>query len=262
MKETTGRVFVVVVVVALVICSSVSFSKNNVCVESTLQSTFESQSLRALANEKEFKEHNIVFIKDVFDQAYFRVLKDGVLGHLNKGTMKRNNAFTSVRRAMTVKASDLRDEKNARDLYYSKFFIKDLRRMTGLPLENVSCNDEASMNVLVYNKPNDFISWHHDPNHYKGRRLTVLISLVNENAREPDKLSESELQYILDGKQHSIKMPPNSMLVFDGSKIKHRATSIGEGDTRIVLSFTYCDVCREGLMGYMFKKIKELVLGY
>lgn len=255
MKETTVRVIVIVTLVF--VCTSVSFSKNNVCVQSTVPI-----KLNELVPRTEFKERNIVFMKGVFDKAYFEELKGGVLGHLNKRTMKRNNAFTSVRRAMTVKASDLRTEENTRNLYYSKEFIKILSGITGLPLENVSCNDEASMNVLVYNQPDDFISWHHDPNHYKGRRLNVLISLVNENASEAGNLSESELQYIVDGKQYSIKMPPNSMLVFDGSKIKHRATSIGEGDTRIVLSFTYCDVCREGLMGYAFKKIKELVLGY
>jgi hypothetical protein len=52
-------------------------------------------------------------------------------------------------------------------------------------------------------------------------------------------------------------MKPNSLLVFDGTKILHTATGIKPNETRIVLTFTYCDVCKEKIYARSIRKIKE-----
>ena len=121
------------------------------------------------------------------------------------------------------------------------------------------------MNILIYDKPGDFISWHFDPNHYIGMRLTILISIVNKGkGKDSSSLSSSFLQYKLRGSNeiHSIQMKPNSILIFDGSQIEHKATGIDEHERRIVLSFTYCDICRETVLGNFVKRCKEMIMGY
>lgn len=254
-------IYLYVGLILLSICLTVSFPKDNTCYVSEFQppTNIASQDLQIL--KKEFESNNIVLINNVFENTYFQTLREGILNSLNDTVMKRNKTFEGLRKAITVKASNLEKNVIVKELYYSSAFMNIIKGITNMHLENVSCKDEASMNLLVYNRPNDFISWHRDPNHYVGRRLTVLLSLVNENNLTKE-LSMSELQYMQNGESKSIKMPPNSMLIFDGSKINHRATSIGKGDTRIVLSFTYCDVCKESIYGRFLKIIKETVLGY
>lgn len=250
--------YIICALCLLFVSLSITFPKDNVCETSLFNPSINKINLQDYSQR--FQENQLVLIRDVFKSEFFAQLKEHIMNNLNSSVMKRNTTFESIRKAITVKASDMESFYIVRDIYYSKHFKLFLRNVTGMELENVSCNDEASMNLLVYNKPNDFISWHTDPNHYIGNRLTILISIINQN--EKDDLSTSELQYMQNGELKSIKMPPNSMLIFNGSDIKHRATSIGDGDTRIVLSFTYCDICQETLFGSMLKSLKEIILGY
>lgn len=248
------------VLLIIIILFSSSFPKNNSCYTSSLQPIFNTQ-LDIPSYQQQFQNDNIVLINDVFSNDFFKTIQDHILQNLSSDTMKRNDNFTSIRKAITVNSTDLMKINIIKNLYYSPFFINFLKDVTNLQLQNVSCNDQANANLLVYNQPNDFITWHLDPNHYIGNRLTILISIVNKNKNTND-LSMSQLQYIKNGEKISIKMPENSILIFNGSKIYHQATGIGPDDNRIVLSFTYCDTCRESLSGHIFKYFKEMILGY
>lgn len=230
-----------------------SFKKNNQC-----KISYENPEI-FIKNEhmEEFKKNNIVLINNVFNPLYFYKLKAAVLDNCKKS--KRQNRLEFLRKASTVKASDI--ISSISDLYYSVYFLKVIRKISGFDLQNVNCDDESSMNIFTYDEPEDFITWHKDPNHYNGNRLTVLINIVNENSNNSD-LSDSELHYIVNGKQEFIKMSPNSMLIFNGSKINHMATGVKQGESRIILSFTYCDLCEESFTGYIVKTIKNKVLGY
>lgn len=231
-----------------------SFKKNNKCKISYYNPHIIVDDVDFYS--KKFKNDDIVFIKNIFDLQCFNILKSDVMNNIYKA--KRND-LQYLRKASTVKATDI--TKEVANLYYSIYFLDFLKKITGLnSLENVNCDDESSMNIFVYDKPEDFITWHKDPNHYIGNRLTVLINIVNTN--NDGDLSDSELQYMIKGKEYSIKMPPNSIVIFQGSKINHRATSIGEDGKRIILSFTYCDICKESLYGCLSKNIKNKVLGY
>ncbi|NBU34286.1 hypothetical protein EB118_06985 [bacterium] len=209
---------------------------------------------------KEYKDHNITLIGDIFTDDYFAHLKNEALGLITYNN--RNETFSGIRKAGTISSSKLSANPTIHSLYTSPEFIGFLKEITGLDLERVNCDDKSSMNLLVYEKTGDFISWHKDPNHYKGNRITVLINIVNESCSDPTQLSESFLQYKLDGSIVSVKMKPNSILVFNGSIVDHRATGIGPNERRIQLSFTYCDVCRETFVGKPVRWLKETVLGY
>lgn len=253
--------YILISILILIILSS-SFPKNNSCHISTYKPHFNPQ-LDLTNYQKQFEKDNIVLINNIFTKDFFSTLQYQILQKLynDNDIMKRNNIFHTIRKAITVKASDLMKNDIIKNLYYSTHFIQLLSTISNLPLQNVSCNDEASANLLVYNQPDDFITWHTDPNHYVGKRLTILISILNTNKTSTD-LSMSELQYIKNGEKISIKMPENSILIFNGSEIYHQATPIATGDNRIVLSFTYCDTCKESLSGYLFKSFKEMILGY
>jgi hypothetical protein len=88
--------------------------------------------------------------------------------------------------------------------------------------------------------------------------ISILLSIRNSNNTNTD-LSSSILKYkdINTGVIHQLQMKPNSLLVFDGTKILHTATGIKPDETRIVLTFTYCDVCKEKIYARSIRKIKE-----
>jgi hypothetical protein len=259
----TLTVVVVVIVVAVVTClSNITFRKNNTncyTIQSPISPQF-SQNLHFDVYSKQFRDNNLVHIKDVFREEYFHILQNEIATILRSKSTHRNHLFSGIRKAETLTASDLMSSKIIADLYYSSLFIDFLKKIALLNLETVNCDDQSSMNLLVYNKPDDFIAWHHDPNHYTGKRLTILISIVNTNS-SGTALSSSQLEYKdTRGEIHSIQMAANSILVFNGSLVEHRATGISDGDSRIVLSFTYCDECRETFFGNLWKRLKETVL--
>lgn len=205
-----------------------------------------------------FNESSLVLIEDFFDIDFFRNLQENILQIQESN--RTNNLFKSIRKAGTIPSNSI--PEYIKNIYYNKIFIQFLRKITNLSLENVNCDDDSNMNILVYDKPGDFITWHFDPNHYVGNRLTILINVINESSS--NSLSSSLLQYKIKGSNeiYSIKMKPNSILIFDGSNVEHRATPIKLDERRIVLSFTYCDVCKETILGKFIKKCKEIVLGY
>jgi len=57
-------------------------------------------------------------------------------------------------------------------------------------------------------------------------------------------------------------MKPNSILIFDGTKILHKATGISDNEERIVLAFTFCDICTISSHKRLYRKLKELILNY
>lgn len=206
-----------------------------------------------LTYSAQFKSDKIVLIHNALAQPIF----DALLADARAATPVRSE-FEHIRKASAVKSSDLGGTSIAK-LYASSSFVRGLQTITGISLHPSEGNDESRINLLVYDRPGDFINWHHDPNHYMGNRITVLINLVN---RSHTGLSSSVLRYKTHGQTKSLQMPPNSLLVFDGTQVEHMATGIETDQQRVLVSFTYCDVCRPIPLRLFVKKIKDTILGY
>jgi hypothetical protein len=99
--------------------------------------------------------------------------------------------------------------------------------------------------LLFYDRPGDHIGWHYDRNFSRGLHFMVLIGLTNEG-RAADGLSHAKLQARVAGREIAVSTAPNTDVVFEGSRLRHRVTSILVGERRLVLSMTYCRVYRAG----------------
>lgn len=98
--------------------------------------------------------------------------------------------------------------------------------------------DQSSLSLLCYTEAGDHINWHFDHNFYRGRHFTVLLSLTNAGPHEA--LSQSRFQRKnAAGEVLSYDTPPNTLVVFEGARVLHRATPTGPGDLRLMLSMTY-----------------------
>lgn len=125
------------------------------------------------------------------------------------------------------------------DLYHSH----DLRRwcssVAGETVYRTRHDDLSSCSLLIYDRARDHIRSHYDLNFYRGRHFTVLLPLVNTNAAG-DGLSSARLFVCRDKAETIVPTPPNTLVLFEGAKVRHGVTPLGQGECRVILSMTYC----------------------
>jgi hypothetical protein len=99
-------------------------------------------------------------------------------------------------------------------------------------------NDPHAYALYFYTRPGDHIGWHYDTSYYAGRRYTVLIGVIDE--------SSCRLDYELHTREEgasvvpgSVQIPPGGLVFFDGDKLRHRISPLGENEVRVSLTFEY-----------------------
>jgi hypothetical protein len=141
-------------------------------------------------------------------------------------------------------------------LYRSHGLRKLVADIVKLRIEPTPLHDQSSCSVLFYEKPGDHIGWHYDHNFYKGRHFTVLVPMINRG-REPNGLSQARLMVRQNRRDRMIATPPNAMIVFEGAKVRHKVTPIGEGERRVVWSMTFCTDPRNSAVQGVARRLKD-----
>jgi hypothetical protein len=150
----------------------------------------------------------------------------------------------------------LRNAPHVAEFYYNRGVQNWLSAVTGTAVRTTPVQDQSSLSILCYKEPGDHIQWHYDHNFYRGRHFTVLLSLVNRAAAGGRSHSRLERQFP-DGKTQVIDMPENTLVVFEGSRVRHRATPTSLGDLRVILSMTYCDDPRISYIKALARRFKD-----
>jgi len=128
--------------------------------------------------------------------------------------------------------------------------------MTGAAVLPTPLRDQSSLSILCYRDAGDHINWHYDHNFYRGRHFTVLLSLVNRARGGGPSASRLERQRC-DGTAETIDTSENTLVVFEGARVRHRATATADGDLRIILSMTYCTDPRIGSFREAIRRVKD-----
>jgi hypothetical protein len=125
------------------------------------------------------------------------------------------------------------------ELYRSESFKAFLSRLVEANLMLCPDSDPHSCALYYYTEPGDHIGFHYDTSYYKGARYTILMGLV-------DRSTQCKLVCEL-FKDHPTKTPrhlelvtePGDMVIFNGDKLWHAVTPLGEGEERIALTMEY-----------------------
>jgi len=141
--------------------------------------------------------------------------------------------------------------------YHDRAIHAWVSAVTGVAVQTTPVQDQSSLSVLCYRQAGDHIQWHYDHNFYRGRHFTVLLSLVNRSAAGGLSHSRLERQFA-DGTVQSIAMPENTLLIFEGNRVRHRATPTEAGDLRIILSMTYCTDPRISRVKEVARRVKDV----
>ena len=124
------------------------------------------------------------------------------------------------------------------ELYRSPVLIEWLSQLAGEPLQVSPADDPHAYALYFYTRSGDHIGWHYDTSYYAGRRYTVLLGVIDE--------SSCRLDYELHTRESgaaivpgSVQIPPGGLVFFDGDKLRHRISPLGENERRVSLTFEY-----------------------
>jgi alkylated DNA repair dioxygenase AlkB len=123
-------------------------------------------------------------------------------------------------------------------LYRSPGLIEWLSELAGERLQIAPPDDPHAYALYFYTRPGDHIGWHYDTSYYAGRRYTLLIGVIDQ--------SSCRLDYELHTREAgatvvpgSVQIPPGGLVFFDGDKLRHRISALGENEKRVSLTFEY-----------------------
>lgn len=141
-------------------------------------------------------------------------------------------------------------------VYHSREVRELVERIVGEPILPTPLQDQSSLSLLCYRSAGDHINWHFDHNFYCGRHFTVLLCLWN---RGPEGgRSKCRFEYVGAGDEvETVEMPENSLVVFEGARIRHRATPLGPNELRVILSMTYSTDPRTKWPREALRRIKD-----
>ena len=123
-------------------------------------------------------------------------------------------------------------------LYRSPAFLDFLARLTGRQLQPCPPSDPHSCALYFYTEPGDHIGFHFDTSYYRGARYTVLLGLIERSSsrlvcqlyKNDPQRAPVELQLATD---------PGTLILFNGDKLWHAVTPLGEGEERVSLTLEY-----------------------
>jgi hypothetical protein len=141
-------------------------------------------------------------------------------------------------------------------LYRSPALIGWLERLSGERLQVAPAGDPHAYALYFYTRRGDHIGWHYDTSYYAGRRYTVLLGVIDQ--------STCRLDYELHTRERgaavaagSVRIAPGGMVFFDGDRLRHRITPLGEGELRVSLTFEYVTDPTMSVVGRFVSNMKD-----
>jgi hypothetical protein len=137
------------------------------------------------------------------------------------------SAYTLAREAPAITA-----------LYRSPSFLGFLARLTGERLQRCPARDPHACALYFYTEPGDHIGFHYDTSYYRGKRYTILVGLIERSSSR----LVCEPYRSLPGHEPlevSLRTEPGTLIVFNGDKLWHAITPLGEDEERVSLTLEY-----------------------
>jgi hypothetical protein len=121
-------------------------------------------------------------------------------------------------------------------LYRSPRLREVLSAIAGRELQLCPASDPHACALYVYTEPGDHIGFHYDRSYYKGARFTVLVGLIER--------SSSRLVCVVnrgqpDERELRVTTHPGTLVFFNGDRLWHAISPLGEGEERVALTLEY-----------------------
>ncbi len=183
-----------------------------------------------------FRDAHLVRVGNFLERASLEALRDEAMAISPR---KVRSYIPTHKKGGTVAYEQIHEAcPSCLAFYHSKEVLGFVSRVVGENVKPAGDHDQSAESILFYDEAGDHIHWHFDYNFYEGRQFTALINLVNRSAGGGP--SASTLVYKNSyGAEVEVETSENTFVIFEGSKVLHRATPTAEGDLRIMLSMTF-----------------------
>jgi hypothetical protein len=154
--------------------------------------------------------------------------------------------YTLVEQAPTILA-----------LYRAPAFIRFLGQLTGQSLQPCPDTDPHSCALYFYTEPGDHIGFHFDTSYYKGSRYTVLVGLIE---RSSSRLVCQLFKGDPSGRpivERRLATHPGTLVAFNGDKLWHAITPLGDGEERVSLTLEYVTDPSMSPLKRLFSNLKD-----
>jgi len=180
------------------------------------------------------KQHYFV-LHDILPEKDFQHIRKLLLN--NKTLFLRNDS--SVRQGSSMGGHELRKSPLSKiaDIIDSSEFLEKVQSKTGIAnLQFVPEADTNRLSLLYYKDEGDGIDWHVDGTIYLGDRWAGILTII-EDIKEPD--SKLELKPNGLPKTFPVKKMENTLVLFQGDQVQHRARPMLKDEERIVVSLLF-----------------------
>lgn len=143
------------------------------------------------------------------------------------------------------------------DLYRSESFLQFLSRLTEAPLVRCPDNDPHACALYYYTEPGDHIGFHYDTSYYKGARYTILMGLLDRSTQCRLVCELYKDDPARQPKRMELATAPGDLVIFNGDKLWHAVTPLGEGEERIVLTLEYVTNPEMGPFKRLYSNLKD-----
>jgi len=180
------------------------------------------------------KQHYFV-LHDILPEKDFQHIRELLLK--NKTLFLRNDS--SVRQGSSMGGHELRKSPLLKiaDIIDNPKFLQKVQSKTGIAnLQFVPEVDTNRLSLLYYKDEGDGIDWHVDGTIYLGDRWAGILTIV-----EDIKESEAKLELKPNGKPATFPVDKmeNSLVLFQGDQVQHRARPMLMDEQRIVVSLLF-----------------------
>ena len=180
------------------------------------------------------KQHYFV-LHDILPEKDFQHIRELVLK--NKTLFLRNDS--SVRQGSSMGGHELRKSPLSKipDIIDNPKFLQKVQSKTGIAnLQFVPEVDTNRLSLLYYKDEGDGIDWHVDGTIYMGDRWAGILTIV-----EDIKESEAKLELKPNGKPATfpVEKMENTLVLFQGDQVQHRARPMLMDEERIVISLLF-----------------------
>ncbi len=143
------------------------------------------------------------------------------------------------------------------ELYRAPAFVNFLNRLVGTPLMFCPEDDPHACALYYYTEPGDHIGFHYDTSYYKGARYTILMGLVDRSTHCRLVCHLHKDDPTRETKELELATAPGDLVIFNGDKVWHSVTPLGEGEERVALTMEYVTTQDMGRFKRLYSNLKD-----
>ena len=193
------------------------------------------RNIRSRRGHFQSDKQNYFVLHDILPEKDFQHIRELLLK--NKTLFLRKDS--SVRQGSSMGGHELRKSPLLKiaDIIDNPEFLQKVQSKTGIAnLQFVPEVDTNRLSLLYYKDEGDGIDWHVDGTIYMGDRWAGILTIV-----EDIKESEAKLELKPNGKPATfpVEKMENTLVLFQGDQVQHRARPMLMDEQRIVVSLLF-----------------------